>query len=324
MIRNLICLAMIVITFGCDTKSSTSTGGGASGSRVKLQLNWKAEPEFGGFYAAKENGNFKKHGVDVDVVEGGAGTPTVQMVAAGKVEFGIVSADELIVARSNGADVVALFAAYQTCPQGIMVHAERGFKEIADVFKSDGTVAMQKGLPYYNFLEKKFGFGKVKIVPSPNGDLSVFRTDPKFSMQCFVTSEPIAARHAGLKAQTFLVSDAGYNPYTTVLVTRGDYLKANQQIVKSVVDAVREGWEAYLKDPIATNSSMQKLNPTMDAQTFADSAEAQKVLIETDDTKKLGIGAMTPQRWQTLIDQLADLKVIEKKPTATECFTELK
>jgi hypothetical protein len=69
---------------------------------------------------------------------------------------------------------------------------------------------------------------------------------------------------------------------------------------------------------------MQKLNPTMDAETFKDSAEAQKPLIETDVTKKLAIGAMTTERWQTLIDQLADLKAIEKKPSPAECFSEIK
>jgi NitT/TauT family transport system substrate-binding protein len=324
MTRHLICLAMIVIALGCDKSASSNSGGGASPSPVKLQLNWKPEPEFGGFYAAKEIGAFDKHGVKVDIVEGGAGTPTVQMVAAGKVEFGIVSADELVISRANGSDVVALFAAYQTNPQGIMTHAEKGFKEIGDIFKTDGTVAMQKGLPYSNFLEKKFGFDKVKIVPSPNGDLSVFRTDPNYSMQCFVTSEPIAAKHAGLNVKAFLIADAGYNPYTTVLVTRGDYLKAHPDVVKSVVEAVREGWTAYLKDPTATNNAMQKLNPTMDAETFKDSAEAQKPLIETDETKKLAIGAMTTERWQTLIYQLADLKAIEKKPSPAECFSEIK
>src|SRR6476620_3882828 len=105
MTRHLICLAMIVIAFGCDKSSTSRSGGASSSSPIKLQLNWKAEPEFGGFYAAQETGAFDKHGVKVDVVEGGAGTPTVQMVAAGKVEFGIVSADELVVARANGADV---------------------------------------------------------------------------------------------------------------------------------------------------------------------------------------------------------------------------
>ncbi|MEA2735922.1 MAG: NitT/TauT family transport system substrate-binding protein, partial [Humisphaera sp.] len=256
----------------------------------------------------------------LDIVPGGVGTPTVQMVAAGKVPFAVVSADEVVIARSNGADVVALFAVYQTNPQGLMTHAARGFKSIGDILANPGTVAMQRGLPYAAFLEKKFGFDKVKIVPSPGGDLSAFRNDPNFSMQCFVTSEPIAAKKAGLDVQTFLVAEAGYNPYTTVLVTRGDYRAKNPQIVQSMMTVVGQGWRAYLDDPAKTNALMQQLNPNMDADTFVAAAEAQKPLIETDDTKKSRLGVMTLERWDTLCKQLIDLKVVEKAPTASKCF----
>src|SRR2546429_1725795 len=60
-----------------------------------------ALPIFGGFYAAQQNGAFKTHGLDVEIVAGGVGTPTVQMVGAGSVEFGVISADELIVDRKS-------------------------------------------------------------------------------------------------------------------------------------------------------------------------------------------------------------------------------
>ena len=201
-----------------------------------------------------------------------------------------------------------------------MTHAKRGFKSIGDVFTNAGTVAMQRGLPYASFLEKTFGFDQVKIVPSPGGDLSAFRNDPNFSMQCFVTSEPIAAKKAGLDVQTLLVADAGYNPYTTVLVTRGDFRQTNPQVVQSMIAAVRDGWRAYLDDPSKTNATMQQLNPNMDAETFGAAAEAQPPLIETDEAKKSGLGVMTLARWETLCTQLVELKVVDKAPPAAECF----
>ena len=306
---------------GCDRSNPATPT--TQATKVALQLNWKPEPQFGGFYAAQQIGAYKKHNLDVEIVPGGVGTPTVQMVAAGKVPFAVVSADEVILSRSNGADVVALFAVYQTCPQGLMTHASRGFKSIADIFTHPGTVAMQRGLPYASYLEKKYGFDKVKIVPSPGGDLSVFRNDKNYSMQCFITSEPIAAKRLGLDPQTFLIAEAGYNPYTTVLVTRGDHLKSNRDVAKSMVEAAREGWRAYLDDPTSTNQMMQQLNPTMDSQTFIESAAAQKPLIETDETKKNGLGTMTRQRWETLVQQLVDLKVIQQAPPADACFVDL-
>ena len=94
-------------------------------TKLKLALNWKPEPEFGGFYAAP----YSKYGLAVDILPGGSGTPTVQMVGAGSVDFGIVSADEIILARSHGNDVVALFAVFQDSPTGIMAHASRNLKE---------------------------------------------------------------------------------------------------------------------------------------------------------------------------------------------------
>jgi len=178
-------------------------------------------------------------------------------------------------------------------------------------------------LPYSDFLQKKYGFGKLKIVPSPFGDLSLYRTDENYAMQCFVTSEPLAAKKTGIEPQTFLIADSGYNPYTTVLATSESYLKANPQIVKSMVDAVREGWQAYLTNPAKANQYMGRLNPTMDAQTFKDSAAAQKPLIESADTKRLGLGAMMLDRWQTLVQQLVELRVIDKPVNAKASFLDL-
>jgi NitT/TauT family transport system substrate-binding protein len=72
-----------------------------------------------------------------------------------------------------------------------------------------------------------------------------------------------------------------------------------------------------------TNEYMRKLNPNMDAETFKESAAAQKGLIATEETKRLGLGAMTLERWRTLVSQLLDLKVIDKPVDAQALFFEL-
>lgn len=298
-------------------------GGGCSKSdeaakpQVKLALNWKPEPEFGGFYAAQQRGDFKKHGMDVEIM--GGGDQVAQMLAAGQVDFGILAADEVITARSKGVDLVALFAVYQTNPQGIMTHAARGFTSIADVYANDGTLAVQPGLAYVDYLKQKYPDAKVKIVPY---DFSIvqFMANPKHSQQCFVTSEPIAAKRKGGDPKVFLIAESGFNPYAAVVVTRGQYLRENPKRVQEFVSAVTEGWRAYLDDPKPANEVMGKLNQEMDAETFAAAAEAQKPLIEDEVAKKEGLGAMSEERWETLGKQLVDLKVVEKAPPARECF----
>ena len=287
----------------------------SSKPKIRFALNWKPDPQFGGFYATP----WEERKLEVEILPGGAGTPTVQMIGAGSAEFGIVSADELVVARSRGNDVVALFATFQDTPQGIMVHAERNLASIEEVFE-EGTVALQKGLPYARLLEKQFGFDHVKIVPSPGGDITAFLADPLFAQQCFIMSEPLQARHMGAKVTVFPVADTGYNPYTTVLAASGAYIRDNVGTVESVVAAVRDGWRAYLTDPKPTNDKMHKLNPSMDDATFAEVSSEQKPFIENETTANSGVGGMTRERWEKLIGQLHGLGDIPEAISPDDCF----
>ena len=161
------------------------------------------------------------------------------------------------------------------------------------------------------------------IAPSPGGDLSSFESDPKFAQQCFITSEPLAAKRKGIAVKVFPVSDIGFNPYANVMATSEDVLKKNAAMVESMVKAVREGWRTYLDDPKAANAKMHELNPSMDEATFAEVAEAQKPFIEDDDTKQDGLGTMNKQRWETLIGQLKDLGDIPMAIPAEDCFRNL-
>jgi NitT/TauT family transport system substrate-binding protein len=293
--------------------------GGSKSPQCKLALNWKPDPQFGGFYAAEQIGAFAEQKLQVQILPGGAGTPTVQMIGAGSAEFGIVAADEIVLARARGNDVVGLFAVYQNCPQGIMVRQSRNLNEIGDVTR-DGILALQRGLPYARLLEKKYGFSHVKIVPSPGGDISAFLNDEKFAQQCLVISEPLAARRKGVAVKVFPVADIGYNPYLTVLATSGDLLRKDPARAKAMITAVSSGWRAYLADPKATNDRMHELNPSMDMATFEEVAEAQKPYIETDLTRQKGLGVMTPDRWADLVRTLLELGDIDKAPAPEECF----
>lgn len=307
---------LVVLTVGCDRQESPPAAGASP--KVRIALNWVPEPEFGGIYAAQQDGHFRDNGLDVEIVPGGAGAPTWQLVGSGKVEFAIASADEVAIARTRGADIVALFTTYQTCPQAIMAHEERGLNSLADVFKS-GTLAIEKGLAYAQFLEKKYGFDGVKLVPY-DGGIASFLADKNYAQQCFVFSEPIAARRQGAKPEVFLVADSGYNPYTAVIIARTDYVNANKPIVDAILKSLRAGWISYLKDPKPANDFMGTLNKTMDAQTFAEAAEAQEALIVTNEMDPQQVGTMTAARWQELIAQLRELKVLDQDVKPEDCF----
>jgi len=286
-----------------------------------ITLDWKPEPEFGGFYQAQVSGAFKNRGLDIELKSAGAGAPTWQLVASGQTEFATAAADEVLIARAKGADVVAVFAVYQTSPQGIMVHRSRGFSSIGDLFTHPGILAAEDST-WLKYLLGKYPAPIVTITGYSSG-VTVFLAKHDYSQQCFVTSEPLLAAREGGDPQTFLIADAGYNPYTTVLITRGETVRNHPQKVKQVVEACREGWRKYLDDPSAANAVMAKLNTEMDAKTFELAAAAQKPLIETEETRKSGLGVMTSQRWTQLAKQLVDLKVLVMAPSAENCFVDV-
>lgn len=314
-------IAAFVLCYGCSSgdRGNDSSGGTPGATRVKLVLNWVPEPEFGGFYAAREGGSFKKHGLDVEILGGGAGVPVVQMVASGQADFGISGADEILTARARGADIVALFTVYQTSPQGIMARPERA-KTLAEVFAS-GTLAMEPGLSYALFLKKKFGDSGVKIVPY-DGGVARFLADRDFAQQCYVTSEPLAAKKNGVTPSVFLVADAGFNPYVGVIIAKRSTWLEKKDLVKKFVAASREGWQSYLDDPGPANTVMGRLNTTMDAETFAGAAAAQKPLIVNDETRAKGLGTMSKERWETLAKQLVELGVLDKAPNVDEILAQ--
>jgi NitT/TauT family transport system substrate-binding protein len=304
---------------GCNKRQDTSSSTAAD--KTQLMLDWHPEPEFGGFYAAQANGNFKAHGLNLTIALAGEGADMWQLVAQGKTDFGTTAADQVLIARAQGADVVALFSVYQTFPQGVMVHRSRHFTSLGDVFTHPGTLDAENDT-WLAYCRKKFGSGGVKII-SYAGGIGNFLARADDSQQCFVTSEPILAAAQGSDPQTFLIADAGYNPYTTVVICRGDLVKNNPAKVKAMVAACREGWRAYLDNPASANTAMEALNHDMDAATFTAAAAAQAPLIETEETKKSTLGVMTSARWDALSAQLVDLGVLKAPIPATNCFVDV-
>ena len=139
-------------------------------------------------------------------------------------------------------------------------------------------------------------------MPSPGGDISAFLADKNFAQQCFIMSEPLTAKHQGADVQVFPV-DTGYNPYTTVPVTSGDSLRKNP-------DRRRPWWQRFAKVGARTwttrthQPAHESAESVDGAGVFAEVAEAQKPFIETDETRRNGLGSMTKERWETLIAQL--------------------
>lgn len=301
-------MILLAILAGCD-KPGHSTGE-TSETLMRVQFDWAPEPEFGGFYAAELKDEFKKRQLRVELHPGTAGTPVVQMVASGQIELGVSGADDLLIALDHGMDLVPVYASFQDSPLGLMLHLEREFSDPSELVQK-GTLAMIPGSTPLRYLERKYPFQGVRLVPTGN-NLSSFMSDPLFIQQCFITSEPVEAEAKGAKVRVLLFKDLGYNPYTGVVFTRRQFLKEHPDEIARFTEALKSGWHLYQSDPEPAILAMHQKNPTLSLSTFRKATQIQEAYLF--GSSKDQAGEMTENRWMDLAITLKELGLIQNLP----------
>jgi len=313
----LLCLAALLI--GCDKKQAAAPRPSVPAEKVSLALNWFPEAEHGGYYAALVHGIYAEEGLDVTIIPGGPDVPVAPRVATGQVEFGVANADQVVFARAARANVVALMAPLQTSPRCIMVHDGTSYKSFADL--NDMTLALGMQDAFAQFLKKNYPLRNVKIVPYP-GSVATFLNDKSFGQQAYNISEPFLAAKGGAKPRVLMLSDAGWNPYTSVLLTADSLLGERRDMARRFVRASVRGWDKYMKEPTETNARINQLNGEMGVDILKFGVDEMQAMVYTPETRDKGTGAMTPERWTTLIRQMEGLELVQPflvKPE--ECFT---
>ncbi len=294
---------------GCTDSDSAENAAGLR--TITVQLNWFPEPEFGGFYAAKERGIFEKAGFDVQLIKGGADVPAPQLVASGRVDFAVVSAPQLVTIRARGGKATAVFASFQTAPRAMVVKRDSAFKTLKELWESDATVMAQDGLVYIRWLNSIYDGSKLSFVPYA-GSSAPFVEGKVGAMQAFATAEPVQLEVDGVMTRVFVVGETGYNPYDGVVAVNDSLLKSEPELVARFTAAVRAGWASYLAEPGPINKVINDLNPDLKPTVLKLAASKLPAFVESDVTKSNGLGWMTGGRWDNLLKQLQSVGEISE------------
>lgn len=296
----------VLLCAGCGGQASKPAGSASETGlrKVTLALNWFPEAEHGGFYAAVQHGYYREVGLDVEIIPGGPKTPVLQQLAGGRVDFAVDNADKVLLARAQEANVVAVMSPIQDSPRCVMVHAESGIESFEQLAQQEGyTLAMNPGQPFAQFLMKQLDLSKLTIAPYP-GNVSQFLLDPKFAQQAYSFSEPFVAEQQGAKVKALMVSDLGFNTYTSLLVAQGDRIQSDPDLIRKMVAASIRGWETYLKHPDETNRLIHERNPEMPLDVLAYGVGDLQKLCRVNGENAVPLGQMTAEHWQTLFEQM--------------------
>jgi NitT/TauT family transport system substrate-binding protein len=167
---------------------------------------------------------------------------------------------------------------------------------------------------YYQWMKREYGFDDKQVRPYTFNP-QPFLADKRTAMQGYVTSEPYAVEtEGGFKPKVFLIADHGFDSYSTLIETRRDLVERNPKLVQRFVDASILGWYNYLYgDNAAANARIKRDNPEMTDARIAYSIAKMKEhgIVDSGDTLKLGIGAMTDARMKSFFDKMAAAGVVK-------------
>ncbi|HLV37569.1 MAG TPA: ABC transporter substrate-binding protein, partial [Spirillospora sp.] len=165
---------------------------------VRLQLQWVAQSQFAGYYAALDQGFYEEEGLDLTILEGAVEIVPQQVVASGGAEFGIAWVPKVLESRESGADLVNIAQIFQRSGTLQVSFVDAGIESVEDF------AGMRIGT--WGFGNEHELFAAMRAVGiDPNNPDDVTVVQQPFDMSLLVNGEVDAAQ-----AMT-------YNEYAQVL-----------------------------------------------------------------------------------------------------------
>jgi NitT/TauT family transport system substrate-binding protein len=115
------------------TPTETTAGDGCDElDEVRLQLQWFAQAQFAGYYAAIDQGFYEDQCLSVEILEGGVDIVPQQVLASGGAEFGIAWVPKALVSRESGADIINIGQVFERSGTLMVSWADSGITSPED------------------------------------------------------------------------------------------------------------------------------------------------------------------------------------------------
>ena len=276
---------------------------------VVMQLNWQAQADFGGYYAAKAEGLYDKAGLDVTLKQGGPQLNIHQLLAAGHVDFVMGTSVRTMVVRQQGVPIVSVGAFYQIDPVSIAVRSDSGIDKIADLKGKPVALPGIARLNYWPWLRQTVGVTDDQIRPF-DPSYRTLVTDNVKAAQIYLTEAGYFFNKLGFKGKTLLLADFGWNPYSSTLDATDKLIAERPKVVSAFLKATAEGYRHYLANPKAAHAAIREANPDMDVEQMEAVHAIMKSRGLVDPGGGVKIGSMTDARWAQTFKLLSESGVL--------------
>ena len=270
--------------------------------KVVLQLKWRHQFQFAGYYTARELGYYADAGLDVEIRPATPGLDPVDEVASGRAQFGIGSS-ELIINRYNGKDVVVLAAICQHSPYAVLVPESSPIKTVHEL-TGKRIMFEPQAAEIEAFLRNEGVNNFFKITHSHNPlDIVTGRAD---AMTAYVTTEPFFLRHAGVETRRFLPEQGG--GFLQRLLFGTEIVDGNPRWSDGSVRPASRVGAMPSRDRSRSSISSRAAMTGSPAFLEFEMKEMRKLVLP----ELVDIGHINPGRWRHIADTYAELGLLPK------------
>ena len=269
--------------------------------KVRFATDWRAQAAHGGFYQAVADGTYARHGLEVQILQGGPQVNTAALLPAGRVDF-LMSGNLLhgFDGVKNGLPNVVVAAIFQKDPQALFAHPGQGHEDFSTLKDAPvAFIAKAAQFSWWQWLKSAHGFRDEHLKPY-NYNLGPFLRNKSSIQQGYAIAEALYIKdQGGFEPVVHLLADHGYSTYSTLITTRTDIVAERPDLVQRFVDASIAGWVSYLYgDRQQANALMLADNPEMTAAELEGAVALMKSMgiVDSGDALSRGIGAMSPER----------------------------
>lgn len=279
----------------------------ASLKAMSYQLSWVKDAEFAGTFLASSLGYYKKHGLSVNILAGGAAVVPEPVVVSGKALVASSAADSCAQAIANGAPLKIIGVRYQKNPYCIISLASAPITTPEELYGKKLGVSAANEVPWQTFVKiTGIDVSKITVVPV-QFDPTPLATHDVDAWMGFITDEPSELEVKGVKVHSFLFADFGYSIYSDLYEVTEDTLNTKEEELVAFMKAEKAGWAynfANIEKGTNTAMSFAKSSGLEKSQQLLEN-KAQESLFYTPYTKAHGLFTMDPADIEANIKTLA-------------------
>src|SRR5262245_4984697 len=270
---------------------------------VRLQLKWRHQFQFAGFYAALEKGYYREAGFDVTIIPATPGTDPVDTVLKGAADFGVASS-ELVLRYARGDPVVVLASVFQHSPLTLFVRRDAGIDTVHDLAGHKVALAPWETEVFAYLQREQVPLDRLQLVQH---DYTVHtlvqgRVD---ALAGYETDESYYLQQSGGQYRQFTPRSSGVDFYGDTLFTTRAMVTRHPEWAEDFRAASLRGWEYAVAHQEEISALIHaKYAPDLPIEKLRFEAERMMPLMRSDLVE---LGHSHVGRWQHILDVYREL-----------------